>query len=77
MGRLTEQDLKDLIAHPDELRFDQIQSILYAYGYRERSSKGSHFRFIKENWPSITVPVHHNKVKKWYVKDICKILLSK
>lgn len=66
----------ELTKNPRELRFKEIETILYNYGYMLINSKGSHFRFKKEHFLPITIVVHNNKVKKWYVKDMCKILLA-
>lgn len=68
--------LKKLVREPIELRFSEVEEILIAHRYRFINSRGSHFRFKKTNAPSITIVVHHNKVKKWYIKRMCKILLS-
>lgn len=65
-----------LVTDPVELRFSEVQGILYTFGYALVNSKGSHFRFKKKGFPSITIVVHAKKVKKWYVKDMCKILLT-
>ncbi len=64
-----------LVMHPVELRFTEVQGILYAFWYALINSRGSHFRFKKVGFPSITIVVHAKKVGKWYVKDMCKILL--
>jgi len=68
--------IAELIKNPRELRFKEIETILYNYGYVLINSKGSHFRFKKKQFSPITIVVHSNKVKKWYVKDMCKILLA-
>lgn len=73
---LTIQQLAELIKNPRELLFREIETILYNYGFTLVNSKGSHFRFKKKNFPSITIVVHNKKVKKWYVKRMCKIILS-
>lgn len=68
--------LGELTWSPTELRFREVQTILYHFGYELMNSRGSHFRFKKKNFPSITIVVHNKKVKKWYVKAMAKILLS-
>lgn len=68
--------IRQLVLQPKELRVDETQAILFTFGYSIINSRGSHFRFKKKNFPSITIVVHHNKVKKWYIKDMCKILLA-
>ncbi len=70
------QHLRSLIREPTALRFRELETILYQFGYALVNSKGSHFRFKKKNFPSLTIPVHNKMVKKWYIKDICKILLT-
>lgn len=66
----------ELMNRPTELRFQQVQTMLYSFSYKLVNSKGSHFRFKKNSFPSITIVAHRNKVKKWYVKRMCRILLS-
>lgn len=75
MGYDIEQYVLELVQRPVELRFREVESIIAHYGYRLVNSKGSHFRFKKPNQPSITIVAHNKKVKKWYIKDMCKILL--
>lgn len=69
-------EIGKLSLNPTELRFQEVQTILYYFGYKLINSRGSHFRFKKKSFPSITIVVHNKKVKKWYVKDMCKILLT-
>lgn len=69
-------DILALTRQPVELRFREVESILFSFNYYLTNSKGSHFRFKKKGFPSITIVVHNKIVKKWYVKDMCKILLS-
>lgn len=68
--------IAELASRPVELRFREVQNILFQFGYQLINSRGSHFRFKKDNFPSITIVVHSSLVKKWYVKDMCKILLT-
>jgi predicted RNA binding protein YcfA (HicA-like mRNA interferase family) len=68
--------IAELLRNPREMRFKEVETILYNYGYELVNSRGSHFRFKKKDFPSITVVAHGNKVKKWYVKSISKILLT-
>lgn len=68
--------IAELLRNPRELRFNEVETILYNYGYVLVNSKGSHFRFKKEGFPSITIVSHNKKVKKWYIKDMSKILLT-
>ena len=69
-----EKLIEKLKKHPTEVSYKTIKKILNKYGYVLTHSKGSHRRFKKENCPSLTIAVHKNQVKKWYVKDILKIL---
>lgn len=51
-----------------------IQKILEDHGYSLSHISGSHFHFTKQNAPSITIPAHNNLVKKWYIKELQKML---
>ena len=65
-----EKTIAKLKKHPVETRFEILKKILEHYNYTLTHSKGSHFRFKKENSPSITIVVHNGMVKKWYIKDV-------
>ena len=51
-----------------------VKNILEDNGYKLISIRGSHFRFRKHK--SIVIPVHNNKVKCVYVKEIIKIIYN-
>ena len=69
-----EKLIEQLRQNPIDVRFETLQNLLYHKGYQLTHARGSHFRFKKEGKTSITLVVHHNKVKKWYVKKLITIL---
>lgn len=68
--------MRELSRQPVELRFQEVQTILYRFGYQLVNSKGSHFSFKKKGFPRIIIVVHGKKVKKWYIKDMASVLIT-
>lgn len=58
------------------MKIREIQNILEHFGYRLARISGSHHIFTKESCDTITVPAHHQKVKKHYLTDIKERLAS-
>lgn len=66
-----EKLIKKLLSRPPEARFDDIYTILRAYGYQEIRSKGSHHAFENVNGDIIIVPKKGGqKVKRTYIEEI-------
>ncbi len=65
-----EKLMRKLQQHPDAIPYLTLKKILEHHGYQFTNRKGSHVRFQKDGFPSLTIPIHKQKVKKWYVKDI-------
>jgi len=60
-----------------EAAFREVIQVMEILGYRIIRMRGSHFIFEKigdSKARNITIPVHCNKVKKKYVKDIIKMI---
>lgn len=57
------------------VRFADLETLLAHFGYVKVGQKGSHVHFRRVNSPSLTVPVHNDKVKIVYVKDILKLFV--
>ncbi len=53
-----------------EMRFAQVKKVLEAKGYRLERIRGSHHVFVKPGCQNEIVPVHHGKVKPYYVRQI-------
>ncbi|NJL90766.1 MAG: type II toxin-antitoxin system HicA family toxin [Coleofasciculaceae cyanobacterium SM2_1_6] len=71
LEKLIEQFLRD----PPEVKFDDVQYLLKAFGFEEKSSKGSHHTFRNLEGLKITVPKKGGKmVKGVYVQQIIKLL---
>ncbi|MFH1253432.1 MAG: type II toxin-antitoxin system HicA family toxin [Candidatus Uhrbacteria bacterium] len=56
------------------VRFVELEKILLSAGYKRQRQKGSHVHFRKPGSPSLTIPVHNNKVKKVYVREVINLL---
>jgi predicted RNA binding protein YcfA (HicA-like mRNA interferase family) len=70
-----EKLIKKLLSRPPEARFDDIYTILKAYGYQEIRSKGSHHAFENDRGDVIIIPKKGGqKVKKTYIEEIIKKL---
>lgn len=70
-----EKLIKKLLSRPLKARFEDIYTILKAYGYREIRSKGSHHAFENDKGDVIIVPKKGGKkVKRTYIEEIIKKL---
>lgn len=59
---------------PSEVSFSQVRSLLESHGWTCSRIKGSHHIFTKEGELPISIPVHRQKVKHFYVRQIKKKL---
>ena len=55
------------------MRFEELQKVLEAYGYEMSSSGGSHCSFRKEGARTVTIP-KHRVVKLFYVAIVKEIV---
>jgi predicted RNA binding protein YcfA (HicA-like mRNA interferase family) len=55
-------------------RFGDVKKMLVKAGYRLARVHGSHHIFTKPGEPLLSIPVHHGKVKPFYVRQIEKII---
>lgn len=53
-----------------EVRFSELRRLLEQNGWRLTRIKGSHHTFVGEGRPSIPIPVHKNRVKAVYLKQV-------
>jgi len=59
---------------PSEERFGVVKRLLDRNGWVLVRVTGSHHIFKKPNAPDVVFPVHHGKVKPFYVRQIKKLL---
>lgn len=52
--------------------FEDCEKVLNSLGYKTKSGKGSHFKFIKQNKPMIII-ARHNPVSPDAVNDVLEI----
>ncbi len=57
---------------PSEERIAVVQKLLEQNGWRLIRVRGSHHVFQKPDGTSYSIPVHHGKVKPFYVREIKK-----
>ncbi|MDO8532096.1 MAG: type II toxin-antitoxin system HicA family toxin [Dehalococcoidia bacterium] len=63
------------LAEPPDVTFIEVQTLLNAFGYRERPTKSSHHVFVQAGRSIITVPtVGGRRVKRTYVRTINDLL---
>lgn len=63
------------LAEPPDATFAEVQTLLGAFGYRERPTKGSHHVFVRAGHSIVTVPtVGGRRVKRTYVRKINDLL---
>ncbi len=56
-----------------ETRFAAVRKLLEGAGYRLVRISGSHHYFTKPGEQPFSIPVHHGKVKAYYVRQVKKI----
>jgi predicted RNA binding protein YcfA (HicA-like mRNA interferase family) len=59
-----------------ERRFSEVKVMLERAGYELARIHGSHHYFVKPGQPPISIPVHHGKVKPFYVRQVERICQS-
>lgn len=63
------------LASPPEVRFEEVVTLLKAFGYIEVRTRGSHHVFENAQGDTIVVPKKKGqKVKRTYVKEIVRLL---
>lgn len=70
-----EKLVSKFLKEPPEVRFNDVITLLGAFGYTLHSKKGSHFAFVKKGKSTITVPtIRGRKVKRAYIRIINELL---
>jgi predicted RNA binding protein YcfA (HicA-like mRNA interferase family) len=59
---------------PGEKRFAEVRAMLESVGYELARIRGSHHVFTKPGADLVSIPVHHGKVKPFYVRQVEKIV---
>ena len=57
----------------NEKRFSEVKRMLEHAGYRLVRIVGSHHYFTKPGEQPFSIPVHHGKVKPYYVRQVEKV----
>lgn len=70
-----EKLIEEILNLSKDMRFDELAKILIYYGYEMKQPKGgsSHYVFRKTNHPTICIPKHNPKKKK-YVMEVKEII---
>jgi predicted RNA binding protein YcfA (HicA-like mRNA interferase family) len=67
--------VEKFLADPPDLRFDEVRSLLAAFGFIEVRASGSHHVFRNEEGAMIVAPrAGGSKVKRGYVRRIVELL---
>lgn len=66
--------IKKLFESPANVSVQELQMVLEYFGYKLDRINGSHFIFKHKNGEIYPVPVHNNKIKKYYIKKLLKVL---
>ncbi len=56
-----------------EKHFSEVKKMMERVGYRLVRISGSHHYFTKPGEPPFSIPVHHGKVKPYYVCQVEKV----
>lgn len=66
--------IKKLFDSPGNVSIQELQIVLEYFGYKLSRISGSHFIFTHSTKDTQSVPVHSNKIKKFYIKKLLKII---
>lgn len=69
-----EKRIQKFIQNPGSLKYPQIESLLYIFGFQKVETKGSHTKFKHSQLKGITIPVHNHDCKIIYKKHVAKVL---
>ena len=74
MGQL-EKLIEKMRRLPPQMRYEEVERVLLACGFKEVRSSGSHHTFRHPDGRTITVPKHHGQVvKAAYLKQVLKLI---
>ncbi|GIW34169.1 type II toxin-antitoxin system HicA family toxin [Meiothermus sp.] len=74
MGQL-EKLLEKMRRLPPEMRYEEVERVLRAYGFIEKRANGSHHIFRHPDGRKLTVPKHGGQVvKTTYLKQVLKVI---
>lgn len=59
---------------PSEERFAVVKTLLEKHGWSVVRISSSHTVFKKAGAPDVSIPVHHGKVKPFYVRQVKKLI---
>ncbi len=59
---------------PSDVRFSEVRKLLESHGWICGRIRGSHHIFTKDGETPISIPVHRQKVKYIYVRELKKKL---
>lgn len=74
---MTQRDktIKQFLAHPDNFKYTQIETMLINLGFNKIQAKGSHVKFKHTRVPhDLIIPVHSNDCKLYYKKQIIQLI---
>jgi len=54
--------------------YRNVKKLLVGHGWYLDRIRGSHHVFKHERYPTVSIPVHKNQVKAFYVKEIEKLI---
>ena len=67
--------INQLLANPPEVRFEDLQYVLEAFGFQAKRAKGSHHTFANRQGQVLTIPKKGGqKVKRVYIKRAVDLL---
>lgn len=66
--------IRKLFDSPANITIQELQMVLEYFDYKMDRISGSHFIFKSKKGEIYPVPVHNNKVKKYYIKKLLKII---
>ena len=72
-----EKLLRRLRNNPTDVSFQDLETLLFRFGFRFIRANGSHHLYEYEQddiWRQVIIPVHGRKIKSVYVKKVIEII---
>lgn len=60
--------------NPKNVRFEDLEAILLDLGFEKIAGKGSHVKFILDEYPPLVVPYKKPFLKPFYIKLVLRTL---
>lgn len=64
-----EKLVQRILNYPKDLRFEELEKVIFACGYLLDHNTGSHAIYVRENYPTLTIP-RKTPVKSYLIQQV-------